>query len=52
MMHESERLKTFRTQWPLTYPTCEDLAAAGFYYYGNNDRVQYSFCGVEGESDK
>lgn len=30
---ESDRLKTFRIQWPLASSTPEDLAVAGFYYF-------------------
>lgn len=44
---DSVRLKSFRIQWPLTSPTPEDLAAAGFYYLGDEDIVRCAFCGIE-----
>lgn len=44
---ESVRLKTFNIQWPLSSPTPEDLAAAGFYYLGDKDRVRCGFCGIQ-----
>lgn len=44
MKSESERLKTFSDKWPLSYVSSTDLAQAGFFYTGVNDKVQCTFC--------
>lgn len=43
---EKLRLETY-ANWPLSYMKPEDLAAAGFYYTGMDDRVRCFECGVE-----
>ena len=37
------RLDSFGTAWPLSNPTPEQLASAGFYYTGNEDEVMSPF---------
>ncbi|XP_047350466.1 putative inhibitor of apoptosis [Vespa velutina] len=43
---ESARLKSFR-KWPVSFVNPTTLAAAGFYYVGESDRVQCFECQVE-----
>ena len=39
------RLKTFENVWPSDHPVpAEELAEAGFFYFGQNDRVKCAFC--------
>ncbi|XP_035215076.1 putative inhibitor of apoptosis isoform X2 [Stegodyphus dumicola] len=40
----SERLKTFIGKWPLTYIDMRQVAHAGFFYLGCEDRVQCPYC--------
>lgn len=45
MKREESRLQTF-SSWPLNVPVSpRDLAQAGLYYLGQNDRVQCFCCG-------
>ncbi|CAL1538191.1 unnamed protein product [Lymnaea stagnalis] len=39
-----ERKRTFEG-WPVVFLTAERLAAAGFWYLGEGDRVRCFFCG-------
>ena len=44
-----QRLRTFQN-WPITKPTADELATAGFFYYNDQDRVQCAFClGIIGQ---
>lgn len=43
---ESERLRSFEN-WPLSYIEPEKLAAAGFYYLGEGDKVKCFECNIE-----
>lgn len=38
------RLRTY-SRWPLSKPTPQDLAEAGFYYYDIGDQVKCAYCG-------
>lgn len=44
--YEWERLNSFRT-WNLAYPSVKALAAAGFYYTNEGDKVKCFFCHLE-----
>lgn len=44
MKCEHERLKTFVGRWPLLHVKAADLACAGFFYTGIDDKVQCPFC--------
>ncbi|KAK2587174.1 hypothetical protein KPH14_002923 [Odynerus spinipes] len=43
---ESARLRSFEN-WPVSYIEPEKLAAAGFYYLGEGDKVRCFECGIE-----
>lgn len=43
---ESERLRSFAS-WPVSYIEPEKLAASGFYYLGEGDKVRCFECGIE-----
>ncbi|XP_043681230.1 putative inhibitor of apoptosis [Vespula pensylvanica] len=43
---ESERLRSFEN-WPVPYIEPEKLAAAGFYYLGEGDKVKCFECNIE-----
>ncbi|KAJ8314476.1 hypothetical protein KUTeg_006626 [Tegillarca granosa] len=44
LKYERNRLETFKN-WPVSSPIPpKDLAQSGFYYTGNEDRVQCAFC--------
>lgn len=38
------RLRTFNVEWMLDFITPEQLARAGFYYFGKQDQVRCCFC--------
>jgi hypothetical protein len=46
MMKEADRLKTF-DNWPVSFISKNDMAAAGFYFLGREDWVRCPFCGVQ-----
>ena len=46
MREESQRRLTFRG-WPLSSPSPEDLARAGFFFLGRQDEVECAFCGTQ-----
>jgi hypothetical protein len=46
MMKEAGRLTTF-DKWPVSFISKNDMAAAGFYFLGREDRVRCPFCGVQ-----
>lgn len=41
------RLKTFNGVWKLQFITPNQMAKAGFYYIGKQDRVRCLFCSIE-----
>ncbi|RWS18209.1 hypothetical protein B4U80_06540 [Leptotrombidium deliense] len=43
---ESSRLRSFKypVKYPHSEPSIESLANAGFYYFGESDRVRCAFC--------
>lgn len=43
---ERERLKSFEN-WPVSFLSPRDMAAAGFYFLKREDVVRCAFCGVE-----
>jgi len=47
LSREENRLKTFDTNWPLTFISPRILAKTGFYYLGPHDQVKCYFCKVE-----
>jgi len=47
MSSYENRLKTFAGVWILKFITPTQLAKAGFYYIGPQDRVRCTFCSLE-----
>ena len=43
MKHESARLRTYH-DWPYNTPHPKCLAKAGFFYFGDTDKVQCAYC--------
>lgn len=44
LKNPENRIRTY-SNWPLTSPTPQDLARAGFYYFDIGDQVKCAFCG-------
>jgi len=50
MKVEAERLRTFQDDWSPHIAPPSEFAKAGFFYYGESDHVQCTFCrGIIGE---
>lgn len=47
LYYEKKRLKTFEGVWPHSFIDEKLLAKTGFYYLGEEDRVECVFCGIE-----
>lgn len=43
----NNRLRTFNCEWKLDFITPSQMANAGFYYMGHQDRVRCMFCSKE-----
>ena len=46
MREEPQRLLTF-SEWPMSHPSPEAFARAGFFFLGRRDWVKCAFCGVQ-----
>jgi Inhibitor of Apoptosis domain len=44
LKNPEDRLRTY-SKWPLSNPTPQDLARAGFFYFDVGDQVKCVFCG-------